>query len=689
MGILSGDIALVTSRVMDDVAEGGGAPTSVAIVDGASNGIFPDVSELDRAGGRVNLRKLFTAVRTLSVDSYFGANVIVAEPPSDPRVSVTLFSTGQVFDIRSSAKQRIESYLSIGSRYPGYLFGDHIAGQRIVTLLQRENIPTPAVGDTLVLRKNQGLTTQFEQYIKVIAVTSIVRSFTDASGDFTRLEVSLTLSDALTDDFKGLDATKVEPLENVYEGKTRTFSTIVADAARYYGVVPLVQAASLGDLSIKGSGIFTQLVPSTRIEVPIADARMSQRKTTLLKAGEPVTASVVAVFSTSQAFYIGGQILPGSLSISAGPVVLKDKGGVLFNGDTSVGNVDYDNGVATLASNVLGTGGNNLSYTYTPAGNPTSVTNSIGVPVTTQGQRSNWVFSVSSIPARGSMQVSYRALQRWYVLTDDGSGALRGSDSAIGAGTINFTTGTVSVTLGTLPDVGSQIVLQWVDSSGSRPLNLIPTQPGVLPKAFGKVVILNDAVKPGALLLTWNDGAARTATDVAGNLTGDATGTINYSTGKIIFRPNTLPAKNTNISVTTTSAVSIADGVAAFTDSGANWTFVVTAPIRPRTFQMSAFTKALGVNWIGDEVQQRRLLRIFDDGSGILQIANTTANLNVGTINYATGACTLMKAITGYNKEDAEYLENDLLSDGSISFGRFTGRKNYLRTLSILNGPEV
>ena len=93
MPIQSGDVKLLKSAVMADVPEGGGAPTGNTIADGVSNAIFPDISELDRAGGRVNLRKSFVSVQTDDTDTYFGANVIVAEPPQDARVSVTLFST--------------------------------------------------------------------------------------------------------------------------------------------------------------------------------------------------------------------------------------------------------------------------------------------------------------------------------------------------------------------------------------------------------------------------------------------------------------------------------------------------------------------------------------------------------------------------------------------------------------------
>ena len=93
MPILTGDVKLVASQVMNDVEEGGGAPTSTVIVDGTSNALFNDISELDRAGGRVNLRKVFASIQTDTTDTYLGGNVVIADPPDDPRVAVTLFST--------------------------------------------------------------------------------------------------------------------------------------------------------------------------------------------------------------------------------------------------------------------------------------------------------------------------------------------------------------------------------------------------------------------------------------------------------------------------------------------------------------------------------------------------------------------------------------------------------------------
>jgi len=146
MPILSGDIKLVASQVMDDVAEGGGAPTSTVIADGVSNAIFPDISELDRAGGRVNLRKLHVSVQTADTATYMGSNMIVAEPPEDPNVSVTLFTTDSVFDRRTEASSRVESYLNKGPLWPGILYENHIAGQRSVQYCKKQKPSYPLSG---------------------------------------------------------------------------------------------------------------------------------------------------------------------------------------------------------------------------------------------------------------------------------------------------------------------------------------------------------------------------------------------------------------------------------------------------------------------------------------------------------------------------------------------------------------
>ena len=53
---------------------------------------------------------------------------------------------------------------------------------------------------------------------------------------------------------------------------------------------------------------------------------------------------------------------------------------------------------------------------------------------------------------------------RWYVLRDNGAGELRGVSSSYGVGTLNLTTGSVVVTLGALPDVGSVVIFTYCEA---------------------------------------------------------------------------------------------------------------------------------------------------------------------------------------------------------------------------------
>jgi hypothetical protein len=122
MPITDQDIRLMAAEVLADVPEGGGRMTGNEVVDGLSNNLFPDISELDRTLGRVSLRKCFPAVLSANRDTYYGNTVIIDAVPADPNVSVVLFTTGSWTDRRPSAVSRMESYLARGPKYDGYLW---------------------------------------------------------------------------------------------------------------------------------------------------------------------------------------------------------------------------------------------------------------------------------------------------------------------------------------------------------------------------------------------------------------------------------------------------------------------------------------------------------------------------------------------------------------------------------------
>lgn len=691
MGIQSGDIVLLASQVMDDVDEGGGAPTGNIIPNGTSNSVFPDISESDRAIGRVRMRKVFPAIQTNDREMYLGANFILAMPPQDPLVSITLFSTDDFFDRRVDAAARIASYLSRGVSYAGYLFGDHIAGQRTVTLLQREEIADPVVGGTLVLRKNEGLGTQFDQYIRITGVSVLVRTFSDAQsasqGDFKRKQVTLSISDALQQDFNGFDAMRSDASIN-YTGKTKTFETIVANAADYFGASRLDEDASIGDFGLKVASIYTQLVPSTRIEVPVADARLNQARAVGVDTGSTPAFNLDTVFTTAQNLFIGGSILPGSLSITRSGITLLDKGGALQQAGVTVGAIDYANGLATLATNVFGTGSGTHTVTYTAAAQPTLVTETMAIKVTQEGQRLNWIISLDPVPARGTLQVSYRTLGKWVTLTDDGSGALRGADSSAGAGTLNFTTGTVSLTLGSLPDVASRILLNWANDASTSPVATGPTSALDSARKVYRLINIPHVIKPGSITLTWNDGVARTATDSGGQLTGDATGKVYYGFGQIHFAPNNLPAKNTVVTATVNEAVQHQDPIASFTDGGASWTFSLGGAVVARSVELSVVASLPMRQFPGNDVTNTFLLHVFDDGGGNLKITGADGDINAGTINYGTGACSLLKSVTGYKTVQPTFAVVAPLSSAGdpSSFVKQTGTEVRTQALAIANG---
>ena len=432
MPILSGDIKLVASQVMNDVPEGGGAPTATVIADGVSNAIFPDISELDRAGGRVNLRKLHVTVQTDDTDTYMGSNIIVAEPPADPNVSVTLFSTASTFDRRDAASARVESYLNKGPMWGGMLLENHIAGQRSVQILQSVDSELPAVGQTLVLVLREGASDEVSQYIRTTAVVYSVRTFVDDQGkDKPMWVVTCSISDALRVDFAGTQGnTKLLATS----GATRLRDTVVADAGTYVGVSPLAQAASIGDFSISAESIYTQLVPSAQTETPISDVRTNGLSTALVATGSAVTQTLTLAFTTSQSLFVGGPIYPGSLSVVRSGVTLTDSGGLLKNAGVEVGQVDYDNGILTLSSNVWGTAGGSHVVTFTPAVAPELISDQRAIKVTAVNRSLSYAFTMDDVPVARTLTLSYLAQGRWYTLRDGGSGILSGINSAYGVG---------------------------------------------------------------------------------------------------------------------------------------------------------------------------------------------------------------------------------------------------------------
>lgn len=455
MPITASDVTLVKSAVMDDVPEGGGPPVSAVIADAVSNSIFRDISELDRAGGKVSLTKVFVSIKTATTDGYYGGNVIVSDVPGDPLVNVSIFSTGDVFDTRASASARVEAYLNAGPEWAGFLFENHIEGQRSIQLFQRTNQAPPSIGRTLLLRMNEGLGTQFEQYVRITDVVSEERTYTDDRGDYKALIVTCGLSDALRYDFAGSPPTR---FFSRAANTTKTRDTVVADAAEYFGTVPLSSAVAINDTACLADSIYTQLVPSSRTESSLIDQ-------------SPASAYQFVLATAPREVLVGGSPLSRRIRI----------------------------------------GQENRGF--------------------------NYVDILSPLPAPGSLRIVYRALGNTYTIEDNGDGTLGGSGAA-GSGTVNYLTGSVSITLAAMPDDRSGVVFYWGQNNSYTNR---AGQAGFRTPEYS-FYLDHAGVTPGSVTFAWaSNGVPKTASaNSNGVISGDAAGEVVHITGAVWLRPTAM-----------------------------------------------------------------------------------------------------------------------------------------------------
>jgi hypothetical protein len=434
------------------------------------------------------------------------------------------------FDTREQARTRIEAYLNKGPEWAGYLFENHIAGQRVIQLFQRPSDAVPNVGQTLVLIENEGLPTQKEQYIRATAVSVVERSFTyNTDQDYKAAVVTVAISDALRFDFTGSPASRTFTRA---ANATRVRDTVVADAGTYVGVVPLTQAAHVGDFTIKGASIYTQLVPSAQTETPISFVPPYAAAGLPVPGAAPVSYTASHAWNTSIKFNLPGGCLPGSLTIQTDGITIFDDAGLLKTASGTLGTIDYANGILSLNS---GSMSNTKTITYTPAAQVLRAPQSSEIPVTPESRSQSYVGTVNPVPQPGTLSISYMARGRWYVLSDGGNGTLKGLDASYGAGTFNKNTGAFVVTLGALPDVGSSLILTWnvpTQETQQPPTTLKASQSLQLSPPQGQ------AVQPGSLAVSWEYNGTKTASaSTSGALSGAATGSLNVAQNRLDFAP--------------------------------------------------------------------------------------------------------------------------------------------------------
>ncbi|MFM5241212.1 curculin (mannose-binding) lectin protein [Aeromonas rivipollensis] len=536
MTILSGDIKLLASQRLTDTPDGGGRVTGHEIVSGEHNSLFPDVSDLDRAYGVVNLRKAFLAVQTDDTDTYYGANSTVLLPPSDPNVGLCLMSTKDHHDTRDAARDVLERYLARGPKWRGFLYDTQLEGQRAIRFFQRVEVRLPEVGETLVLVGNEGNAGEFEQYVRILEVTYQLAKFQiPGVPEFTRNVVTCKLADPLRYTFEGEQPT---PYDVVTNAKTALRETVVADAANYFATTKLAENAAFGAMQVKAKTIFTQLVPAARSETPAVDLTAAGELASLVDSGKGlVSFSTVASIAPSRGLFLGSGAKPGSLAITIGAATITDKGGELVVAGVVIGAIDYGRGQLEFNAQCPNYGAASKTISFWPASRPSRIADTARIDIKANNRGYAYTITLLPTPAPGTLTVSFMAQGKWYDLKDNGKGELFGADRSYGSGVVNLGSGSVMLTLGALPDVDTSILFSW-----ATPVNYTNRSGQAISIGKSRWKLPHEGITPKSLSMTWENG--KTANDVAGNgvITGDIHGLINYAAGEIELDHLTLPA---------------------------------------------------------------------------------------------------------------------------------------------------
>lgn len=536
MAITQNDLEILKSEIMADTPDGGGLPTGIAVIDGVSNNLFPDVSDIDRLIGRVRLRKVSLAVKTANAELLQAARLLFTELPENPNISVFAFKASSFADRRVDAQNKIESYLAFGSKWAGHLLETQLAGQRVIQISLDKSDQIPAVGQPLVIVQNEGQSDEFYQYISPLKVDTVERRFQrTVSEAVTRTVATIEFGDTLTKTFNGL--TVPEFYQNANTNRRAILREArVADAAKYYSASRLAEpVVAMQSRQVRLNSIYTQVVPSTQVETPILQRDPANQVATQARGDGVITISQSVNVATNTAFSLPSGIAVGTLNINVSGRSLTDRDGQLVDSQNKAyAAIKYGVGQITWYD-LLNTGQTTVTGSYKPASEFTRVAQT-DYQVVDDNAGYNFVRELGAEPVPNSLKITYTVGGNNYLVHDDGRGNLI-DDDGNGRGTVQGKT--VLLTTAAIPDAASYIVYSFgVD------LDTVKYGAQALLPAYHAAVIADEVV--GDITITWGEG--KTATMSNGVITGDATGTFNAN--ELRIAPKETVAKDTVFTVT-------------------------------------------------------------------------------------------------------------------------------------------
>lgn len=467
MTITKQDLVIIKSEDMTDNATGGGLPSKNIVMNGKSNEIFDDVSDLQKVMGGVSLRKVFAGVMTDNDDKLLASRIIITQLPTNKNVSVFMFNTDNWADRRNIAESKLTSYLSVGSRCAGHLLENHLAGQSVIQLSLHERDPVPVVGDVLALIQNEGLSDEFSQFICVLKVSTMIRTFQrNAENSVKRVVATLEISEPLRKTFNGL--TVQEFYQNVSTTRrTVVRETRVAKANKIFSASKLSEAVRKGETQqVRLNSIFTQVVPSSQIETVLPMVNPVGQSQALIASNGKIQVNMSVNISTTTPFFVGSGIYPSSLQLLVNGRNLSDVAGELKDSNgVAYASIDYGIGSVNWYANA-GNGFTLITGSYIPAGtlirSPQTEIEYVG----TTDIGKSYIRTLQTKPLKGSLSVSYQSSNRVYVANDDGKGSLVDNNNEK-YGVVDYGNSLITLVLPALPDSDSAIIFSYQTDLGT------------------------------------------------------------------------------------------------------------------------------------------------------------------------------------------------------------------------------
>ena len=473
MSLQEGDLRFVRSLNMNDVPEGGGAPSDELLESGQSNEMFDDIPALDRINGRASIVQVFSTARNPDTDKFLGSHTIIAEPPADPNVSVVMLSLKNSFATRKDIVERIESGMSVANEFNGYLMENHNATSKQIRIFQTPLVSPPAIGKTFVLVYDEGKSSERRERVRIKSVDVEIRKFRqqvlNTVYEFDAQVCTCEIFDGLRNTYPGSMPDYFFVRE---QDKTIIRETVYSDSGMFYSASRLTAPVLASDTWLQVGSVYAQLVPNTRTEVASVNQNPSARRTIkladsprLVEVGQAAHTIRLKITEENQGLvYVVPRMLPlpqlGTVivdytSLGQRYTAFDDETGALSG--AAGGNVSSLTGDLAITLQRLPDIGTNIAVSW---GAPVAFTDRRGQAAQVKAPKITLVLDAdndSDQAEPGSLVLKYTSANVVYTVTDNGAGKLQGEAT----GVIDYPSRTVVMEPSRMPDAGAELAIDY------------------------------------------------------------------------------------------------------------------------------------------------------------------------------------------------------------------------------------